>query len=139
MASVSRVRRTVKRIVRRALKWHCPWLTIVLYYSDGSRTETLYRVEERPSDLGRSFDVIRLIGPEEVGDGDGLGMQTYCVALAVAGQQTCGCRAMAYRQTCKHSEAVRKLIDTGRIAGGYPGGEPEVSEEGSDETSFHDR
>jgi hypothetical protein len=107
--------RPVKRISGRSLRWAPPMLTLTLSYTDGGERATTYLVEERPSDAGRSFDLTRWTRPGERG-----AVVRYRISLAGNGQNACECGGNAHRGVCLHVEAVRKLIDTGRLGGGYP-------------------
>jgi len=113
--------KAVRRICGRRLSWHAPVLTITLSYTDGTEEATEYRVEEVGSDVGRSFDLTRWTRPGERGT-----VERHRVSLAGNGQNACGCKANAFKGTCKHVEAIRFLIDSGRLPGGYPAdGAPE--------------
>ncbi len=100
-------------------------LCVTQTHADDRVVITTYGLREIGSDAGRSFRLYKRTP-------DGCEIEcVYEVHLSGNGQQSCqktdgvcpdfeksrGC-------TCKHTEMIRKLLDTGKIAGGYPDGEP---------------
>lgn len=62
-----------------------------------------YFLEEVPADFGRGFAVEKVNG------------ERYHVHVEAGGSTTCDCPGGNYHGHCKHQDAIRKLIDLGKL------------------------
>jgi hypothetical protein len=96
----------------------------LLTITDG--VSATYHVEEIGSQFGRGFRMTKLGADGKPVPARGIAAGQYDLHLSGNGQQSCECPSALLRNTCRHCESLRKLIDLGKIIGGYPGAEPEA-------------
>lgn len=124
MATLPATRCTVKLMYNGTL------LVMTFYPADGKATADAYDLREVGSDSGRTFRLTKHLLVGEGLDARRVRTETYSVTVCGDGSQGCSCPAGRYRGLCRHTAPLRALVDAGILEGGYPGGEPEVSEEG---------
>lgn len=109
-----------KAAARRTMSWCRTSITTGILGISAADGHSIYLVEEIGSQVGRSFKLDKLDGEKRQG-------AVYRCHLSGTGQQACDCPAGRWRGLCRHTAALRKLLDTGRIAGGLPGAGNEES------------
>jgi len=107
----------VYRSVSRTCCFHNGILTMKFVDAHNRSSCDAYRCEEIPSNVGRSFRVTKIIeASKAIADG-----KTYTVDMDGQGWSACGCESNIRRNTCRHVEALRALLNSQKIPGGIPG------------------
>ncbi len=114
MATTSKQTKTRARAERTLCYTRLSITTGVLAITTEREGRELYFVAERPSDVGRSFDLEKMSGTARVG-------ATYRCDVGPLGQNACGCKGNAVRSVCRHVAALQTCLRLGKIEGGIPG------------------
>lgn len=110
----------IARPVSRTCCFHNGILTMKFVDAHNRSSCDAYRCEEIPSSVGRDFRLTKII-ENSVAIANG---ETYTCSLSGDGWQMCGCLGNQHYSKCRHTAAIRNLVNEGRIgAVGFPGSE----------------